>query len=66
MQVVDLIMNRREVLQISRRFKALHNPLSSSDRLMRILSLIVQTLMLTMIAKAKVYLLFGALLLQRL
>ena len=49
-QVVDRIMYRREVLYMSRRFKALHNPLASSDRLMRILCPIVQTGLVAWIA----------------
>ena len=44
MQVVELIMYRREVLHMSRRFKALHNPFAPSYRLMGILGPIVEAL----------------------
>ena len=59
MQVVDRIVYRRELLQMSRRFKALHDLLLSSDRLMRILRSIVHLLMLTMITMSETPVSFG-------
>ncbi len=59
MHFVNGIMDRRELLHMSRRFKALHNSLSSSDRLMQTLRSFVQLLVLAMIANAQTYFSFG-------
>src|SRR3954447_10641949 len=42
-QVVDLIVSREEALGLARRLEALHLPLPSSGRLMRILRPVVQS-----------------------
>lgn len=48
-EICDLIVNRQEPLDLSRRFESLHDLLASPRRLMGILGSIVQPLMLAML-----------------
>lgn len=59
MQIIYRVVDYSEVLQISRRFKALYNPLSPSDRLVGILVSIVQALMLTVFTSSQANLAVG-------
>src|ERR1019366_10544631 len=47
-EIVELAMGRKKALSVSRGFEALHDPLASSGRLVRILRPIVEAFVLAM------------------